>query len=568
MIGSKLGTWIVDEELGRGGMGRVYLAHEDGGRQAAVKVLSATLAQDPGFQGRFQREIDILRQLDHPNIVRLYDSGVQDGHFYYAMEYVAGPDLEELLHEQGRLPWRGVLEVALQTSRALKHAHDRGIIHRDIKTSNLLVVVPPSGRSGEPSRTGDEGAASRAAPPGEGPESEGLLGGTVKLTDFGIAKVFAGVHLTATNSVVGTAEYLSPEQAAGKPVSKRSDLYSLGIVLYALVTGRPPFQGKDVLDLLHKHQFGQFDPPRSVVPETPYELDEVICRLLEKDPERRPPDAGILHRDLDRIRRKLERKSHVTREYVGANRTVADNAPVADEGPGPATLMSQLMRQELDAQNRGGPVTRLFNRPWVVALLLLLCVGVIVWTFWPASSESLFKRAARIMASDDPAAWEDAAGDLETLKERSDHAHREEVLDFLQRIEAARAQRKAGKAGLAGTLSEAQWFYQEGLRLRQQGQEEAARKLWRNVAQAFREVPQEQHWVTLAEQELSKPSDRAPSGEARWTAVREALKRARELRDQERVKEAEAIWQGLEELYQKDPGAAEVLKELRQDRGK
>jgi serine/threonine-protein kinase len=553
MIGSKLGTWIIDEELGRGGMGRVYLAHEDGGRQAAVKVLSATLAQDPGFQGRFQREIDILRQLDHPNIVRFYESGAQDGHFFYAMEYVNGPDLEELLHEQTRLPWRDVLDVALQTSRALKHAHDRGIIHRDIKTSNLLIQQESGGRSQES--------------PGESESSTPGIG-TVKLTDFGIAKVFAGVHLTATNSVVGTAEYLSPEQAAGKPVSKRSDLYSLGVVLYTLLTGRPPFQGKDILDLLHKHQFAQFDSPAQLVPETPYELDEVVCKLLEKDPARRPPDAGILHRDLDRIRRKLERKSHLTAQYVASNLTAADNADPEDPGPGPATLMSQLVRRELEEQNRGGPVKRLLNRPWVVALLLVLCVGVIVWTFWPVSSESLFQTAARSMASDDPAEWDKAEPYLETLKERTDHPHRDEVLAFLQRIEAARAQRKAAKSGLPETLSEAQWFYQEGLRLRQQGQEEAARKLWRNLAQAFREVPPEQQWVALAEQELNKPSDRAPTGEARWTAVREALKRARELRDQDRRKEAEAIWQGLEELYRQDAAAAGVLVELRKDRGK
>jgi serine/threonine protein kinase len=574
MIGSKLGTWIIDQELGHGGMGRVYLAHEDGGRQAAVKVLSAALAQDPGFHRRFQQEIDILRKLDHPNIVHFYDAGVQDGHYFYAMEYIDGPDLEELLHEQIRLPWQDVLDVALQTSRALKHAHDRGIIHRDIKTSNLLVAAPPP--PGPPLPVVGEGgarqtAASSSLPPlpsvGEGGRGgEGL--GTVKLTDFGIAKVFAGAHLTATNSVVGTAEYLSPEQAAGKPVSKRSDLYSLGVVLYTLLTGRPPFQGKEIFDLLHKHQFAQFDRPGLLVPETPYELDEVVCKLLEKDPARRPPDAGILHRDLDRIRRKLERKSHLTAEYVASDQTTAENAALEDPGPGPATLMSQLVRRELEEQNRGGPVARLFNRPWVVALLLLACVGVIVWTFWPVSSESLFQTAAKSMQSDDPAEWEKAEPYLETLKERTDHPHREEVLAFLQQIDAARAQRKAGKSGAAGSLSEAQWFYQEGLRLRQQGQEEAARKLWRNLAQAFREVPAEQHWVALAEQELKKASDRAPTGEGRWTAVREALKRARELRDQDRLKEAEAIWQGLEELYRHDAAAAGVLEELRKDRGR
>src|SRR5207247_977027 len=129
--------------------------------------------------------------------------------------------------------------------------------------------------------------------------------GVLKLTDFGIAKVFAHGHLTATGGVVGTAEFLSPEQAGGKPVSKRSDLYSLGAVLYTLLTGRPPFAGESFLDLLHKHRYGQFDPPGQVVPELPYELDEVICKLLEKDPANRPPDCLVLGRQLDSIRRKL-----------------------------------------------------------------------------------------------------------------------------------------------------------------------------------------------------------------------------------------------------------------------
>src|SRR5258706_486563 len=140
----------------------------------------------------------------------------------------------------------------------------RGIIHRDLKPSNLL-----------------------RAPDGK-----------VKLTDFGIAKVFAGTHLTATGGVVGTAEYLSPEQATGKPVTKRSDLYSLGVVLYTLLTGRTPFRG-EVMELLHKHRFGQYEQIRRIVPEVPYDMEEIVVQLLEKDPERRPGDAMMLHKQLD-----------------------------------------------------------------------------------------------------------------------------------------------------------------------------------------------------------------------------------------------------------------------------
>src|SRR5437660_5351864 len=307
MIGARLGKWILDKELGRGGMGRVYMAHEESnGNLAALKVLAAELAQETGFLKRFQREIEVLSQLSHPNIVQFYESGMQEGLFYYAMEYVAGENYEQLLLQHGRLPWKEVLHAALQVCPALKHAHDRGIVHRDIKPPNLLRTPA----------------------------------GVIKLTDFGIAKVFAARHLTNTGGVVGTAEYLSPEQAQGKQATKRSDLYSLGVVLYHLLTGRPPFEGKSTPELLHKHAYGQFDRPIKLVLDLPHDLDDVVCQLLEKDPSRRPPDGLVLQRQLDSIRRKLERKSQHTLAPTSDAATVADNRepdPNVDQPEGAAT---------------------------------------------------------------------------------------------------------------------------------------------------------------------------------------------------------------------------------------
>src|SRR5437879_1772871 len=168
MIGNRLGPWIIASEIGRGAMGRIFRADRAADAPgepavAAVKVLIAELAGDPVFVGRFQREIAALKQLDHPNIVRFYDAGTAESHFYYAMEFVDGPDYQVILAERGRLPWHEVLTLALQVVPALKHAHDRGIIHRDLKPSNLL----------------------RAAGSAESPPA------VVKLTDFGVAKLFA-----------------------------------------------------------------------------------------------------------------------------------------------------------------------------------------------------------------------------------------------------------------------------------------------------------------------------------------------------------------------------------------
>src|SRR5579875_3025143 len=184
MIGARIGSWILDKELGRGGMGCVYLAHRDSTKvveteQAAIKILAPELAIDSGFLARFQREIDILRQLDHPHIVRFLESGQQDGRHYLVMEYVPGPSFETVLIQRGRLPWQEVLELAWQVAPALKHAHDRGVIHRDLKPSNLLL----SGVRGQGSGGSKEMSDSSPLTP----DSSALI----KLTDFGIASLFA-----------------------------------------------------------------------------------------------------------------------------------------------------------------------------------------------------------------------------------------------------------------------------------------------------------------------------------------------------------------------------------------
>jgi serine/threonine-protein kinase len=466
-------------------MGQVFLAHEDAevapaGRTAAVKVLAPELAQESGFLQRFQREIEILKQLSHPNIVRFYDSGVEEGRYYYAMEYVQGQNFEELLRQRGRIPWREVLDIALQACPALKHAHDHGIIHRDIKPQNLLLAED----------------------------------GTLKLTDFGVAKVFAGKQLTATGGLVGTAEYLSPEQAAGKPVSNRSDLYSFGIVLYLLLTGRPPFHGRSVLDLMHKHRFAQFDPPQRLVMDVPADLDEVVCSLLEKDPARRPANGTVLQRRLESIQRKVERKEQLTMNLVDVTR--ADDPAAQEEGestPGPATLMSRMIRQELAPPERG-PLGQFLNQPAVLALLFLLCIGVMVWGIW-------FRPKP-----EPPAPVSEPA-----------------------------------------VASEAERFFKKGQSLKRAGDAVAARETWRNLVRSFRDVPSEADSVRRAEQALEGLKD-VPGAEARWAPVRHALARARALRDEGKRPEAEDVWQGLEDLYWNDSSARDILQEIKRDRGK
>ena len=212
-----IGPYKFKGILGRGGMGTVYRGvHDETGELHAIKVLAPTYAHDPHFRGRFESEIKSLIQLDHENIVRLLSFGQQDGMLFFSMELVEGNSLY-YMHKKGhRFDWRAILSVARDVSKGLRHAHDRGIIHRDLKPGNLLMTVDEEGKSGH-----------------------------VKITDFGIAKRF-GTSLNTGENVLGTMDFMSPEQAKGEPVTTKSDLYSLGTVMFTLLSGRPPFSANSV----------------------------------------------------------------------------------------------------------------------------------------------------------------------------------------------------------------------------------------------------------------------------------------------------------------------------------
>src|SRR5580698_3758391 len=268
----QLGPYRISKKLGQGGMGAVYEGVDtSAGNAAAIKVLAPQLATDEGFRTRFQAEIESLKKLRHPNIVRLYGYGEDQGSLFYAMELVRGSSLEDELRGGRRFNWREVTDLAIKLCRALKHAHDAGVIHRDIKPANLLLS-----ESGE-----------------------------IKLSDFGIARLFGNTRMTSDGGVLGTAEYMAPEQADGRMVTDRCDQYSLGGVMYALLTGRPPFRAHSLVELLQRQRYAEPEPVRRYAPETPGELDQIIRQLLEKDPQERFANALILGRALESMQRGL-----------------------------------------------------------------------------------------------------------------------------------------------------------------------------------------------------------------------------------------------------------------------
>lgn len=250
-------------------MGEVFLAHDEVlGRDVAIKVLARHLAEQPDAVERFDREARSAASLSHPNIVPVHDRGAtDDGTHYIAMEYVSGGTLKDMIDREGPLPPEKAVSITLQVSRALRAAHERGVIHRDIKPQNILLT-----QSGE-----------------------------VKVTDFGIARAASLTTLTGTGLIMGTAHYISPEQATGEPAGPRSDLYSLGIVLYEMLTGEVPYDAETPLGIAMKHVNGLLRSPRELNPRIPEDLEALILALLSKDPDGRPPDASSLIARLERL---------------------------------------------------------------------------------------------------------------------------------------------------------------------------------------------------------------------------------------------------------------------------
>jgi len=276
----KIGPYKFQGVLGRGGMGTVYRGvHEDTGEIVAIKVLAPTYAHDEHFRGRFESEIKALIKLDHKNIVRLISYGQEDAMLFFSMELVEGNSLFQMQRKGHRFDWREILDIAKDVSQGLRHAHDRGIIHRDLKPGNLLMTMDEDGK----------------------PDY-------VKITDFGIAKRFGSSQNTGEN-VLGTMDFMSPEQAKGEPVTIRSDLYSLGTVMFTLLSGRPPFTSNSVEESLRN--LTRVPAPRvsSMVPEVPDEIDDLIKRLMAKRPENRIQTAQALFHQIEEVEHDLRTHS-------------------------------------------------------------------------------------------------------------------------------------------------------------------------------------------------------------------------------------------------------------------
>jgi eukaryotic-like serine/threonine-protein kinase len=314
----------VVRRVGVGGMADVYLAEDTQlGREVALKILHPQYADDEGFVERFRREALSAAKLQHPNIVQIYDSGKEGDFNFIVMEYVEGRSLKDYLSEEGPLEIRDATRIAGEVLTALAYAHRSGLVHRDIKPGNILLSND----------------------------------GKVQVTDFGIARAEAGSTMTQTGTILGTAYYLSPEQAQGLPLDGRSDIYSLGVVLYEMLSGRRPFEGDSPVSIAYKHVRENPRPPSNYRQDIPRPLEAIVLNSLAKRPEDRYSSAALMRRDLEAF-------------MTGKEVTATLKVPAAHDSTQVIRAVGVLERQ---AQARPG---------WLIALALMLLAGGLALGTW------------------------------------------------------------------------------------------------------------------------------------------------------------------------------------------
>ena len=378
------GRYEVGELIGRGGMAEVHLGHDARlGRPVAIKILRTDHARDAAFLTRFRREAQSVAGLNHRSIVAVYDSGEE--HVpeaggatldipYIVMEYVDGRTLRELLNESedGTLEPTEAAHIAQRVLEALDYSHDMGIVHRDIKPGNVMVTNA----------------------------------GDVKVMDFGIARAIADTQatMTSTQAVIGTAQYISPEQARGETVDKRSDVYSTGCLLFELLTGRTPYTGEPI-SLTYQHVNAEIPLPSSVNPDVPADLDAVVVHALTKDRDERYPDAKTMAEDLEAFGNGLPISPVATSRLEAATQALPLAAARAESGARPRTD-PDTASIPADGEHRRG--SRL---GWLIAALLLIPLGLLGWFAWDSAQGAPEVTVPSVVGAD----RESATSELEAL---------------------------------------------------------------------------------------------------------------------------------------------------------
>ena len=569
------GPYKVEKQIGKGGMGVVYQAvHVKSGQTVAVKVVSLAVGDSPKFRRRFEAEIETLMKLDHPNIVKLIGYGEERGQLFYSMDLVEGWTLQEKLRKVRKLTWEDALTLGIDICSALKHAHDSGVIHRDLKPANLLLS----------------------------PDDH------LKLTDFGIAKLFGSSEQTAAGAVLGTADYMAPEQAESGAVSPRTDLYALGSVLYTCLAGRSPFGGRQLTAVLQSLKHDPPPPLDLINPDIPLEIVEIINELLAKDPKFRPPTALATGNRLKALQVGLRERISRTAISVSDSLTMPEQeAPIAakvkltaldqtiaseivtgtrgvprdrDEELSPRTHYKDV--EDRDRRRAAAPITGIEDTAvadwssWISVIVLIVLLGLLIagvwWSLQEPSADKLFTEIA--------AAEEN--GETEFMKRQvaqfielyADDTRAEQVRTIGDSIDAElsirQLENRANRPGGLDRLKPPELTLLQALRMRREHPQAAAEKL--------------RQWLAVFDREPAGDKSRLPDPEVRvWRKVaRETLAelekmnpqaladRAAELqlwidwgRENMSGDERYSYFQGLTKLFDDHTWAKQQISELR-----
>jgi serine/threonine-protein kinase len=507
----KFGPFQIEHQLGVGGMGVVYRAtYLKTGQTVALKVLAPVLSEDEGVQKRFSREMEILKRLDHKNVVKYYGGGTVGTQHFYAMELLEGGTVEELLKKKGRLSWEQTIEVGKSIARALEHAHYYGIVHRDLKPANLFLTKE----------------------------------GRIKLGDFGIARDTERTALTAAGKTVGTYAYMAPEQITGDPpVSRKTDLYSLGCVLFELLTGRPPFQAENAAQMLMQHM--EMKPPRvsSLCADCPVWLETIIQKLLEKEPDDRFFDALAVHNALKEVATKIAEGASISKQTVAGDVTVVDRR----NDPELRKLLGRKKKKKRGQQ-------AFYERGWFLAICLALLIGGVTWAVWPMSDarrfargKDLMQQAAQLDVDDDErlVLMQDARDKyFEPLMERApDGPHAGEVQEFLRKIELETLRRQAEiKIRFdRKPASAAERLYMDARRAEKKGERMRALGRYRRLIKLVEGREKDRPYAELAAQRRDVIYGKGSTANISRELVDDALKRAQTQIEQGRNVEAEEL---------------------------
>ncbi len=508
----RIGPFLIEEEIGVGGMGVVYRAkYEKNGRTVAVKILSPEFSDHDGVNKRFVRETDILKKLQHPNIIKYFGAGSSRMQKFYAMELVEGGALDSILKQKGKLEWEVVVEYGLQIAKALEYAHNAGIVHRDLKPGNLLI-----GKDG-----------------------------TLKLSDFGIARDTQATALTQAGKTVGTMNYMAPEQISGKhQITRKTDIYAMGCVMFQMLTGEVPFSGANQAEVLFKHLDEEPPSVRDFNQTIPLWLARLIDEMLAKNPEDRPFDALAIQVKLQEVKDKVkaqETKLFQSNEKGGSELTRAyDNQTIS-------------VKKKKKRKKETELTSPFWEKSWflgaVLAVILLIVSGLIMRS---RSEGVLYAKAQEYMQNSDESTWIHAEPSLQTLLARYPKGtHATQATEWLDQIGMYKAER-AIEFNIRydrEPKSEAERLYVEAQQFEKFGDRMTALQKYEAMPSVIEKNDENRPFLNLSRRQANKIKAVVGSDTDRTKFITDQLQKADELFLTGEVLLARQKWQAIIKLY-------------------